>query len=334
MAPKKGTKRRSDSPPADVCETKIKKYSTRSCNRKQISYNEIENNDDVDLDNEESNNKVISNSSDDDFVADNNIKSRKTSPITTSQNKRNSKCPASNKDNASCTNKKASLQDPSVYHAPGFKPVNVDINKVKSELNLSDSDSENSETENFSPTVISNKCPENIPTVSPIDVKREDGVCQSTENVKKCDDISINPWMKNLEALKNNLDCEAENKKEILKKESISTPKKGKKPKEPTNKKTKRKKSENLKDDSNELSLTELLKLENVKKEDSESDADENWEKVKSSPKVSENEKELPKSVEITLDLEGFKRKKKGKDIADIIRLRINRIRREIQLVN
>lgn len=83
------------------------------------------------------------------------------------------------------------------------------------------------------------------------------------------------------------------------------------------------------------LSVSEMLKLEKSEEQASSED-DENWETVKPA-KINETSESLDqpkKNVEIILEAEqAWKRKRKGKDLQEMIRLKINRVRKAIQLV-
>lgn len=345
MGPKKGAKRKSESPPTVLGdEVERKKYITRSSNRKRVSYTETSNEDEIN----EPPVKVVCSSSDDDFMVVDNEKdddkqhqtNRRLSLVTANHNKKNSKPSTSlKKGSRTKSNEAITSCQPMITT---FKPVNIDASKIKSELNLSDeSDSEDSCSDDKSLREFKSSPKGKISSCFPNNCDDQKQWTEHTtvkaEIEAEAENIALNPWMKNLEALKDennhgtvHLKEEAPLKTEKRK----STPKKGKKVKQSAKKTPK-----NVSSSSGlqEISVAEMLKLEENQDSSSEDGDDADWEKVKpivSSVDNQEQEKELPKSVEVTLDVSGLKRKKKGTDIKDLIRLRINRIRREIQLVN
>ena len=325
MPPKKGAKRKSESPTTEGNLVERKEYRTRSSNRKRVSYNESDSN-------EEPPTKIVCSSSDDDFVIDgdatgaNNEQISKTSPFTASQNKKNSKSSAPKKNTLKSHNVTSSSQIP-INSA--FKPVSLDSSKIKSELNLSDSDSESSSSDCNSKSSQNETrfaLPGNTNKVE--ECKVRNNTPQKKEILEKEEPVYVeNPWMKNLEALQNDYVIEEKPMEAKNNTKEPSTKKKGKQLKQA------KKKSNKIteRSESNEISVAEMLELENAQN-DSCSEDDENWERVKPAT-INEQERELPQSVEVTLDITGLKRKKKGMDVENLIRLKINRIRREIQLV-
>lgn len=332
MAPSKASKRKSESPTDGPVERK--RYSTRSLNKKTVNYQEDDIHDDFVASKPS---KKVASSSDDDFeIATEEQKHHDITPDhIESANKVNNSSGINKKTVGSGSKREASKKN--IVKAPpainlGFKPVTYDANKIKSELNLSDdSDSDDSDSDT-GPTQVLSKTNDKKPTISSsfevIQPKLENEDAPELETPEVANNSSaVNPWMKNLEALKE--ECQTENKQPLVKKEKTDTTPK-KKVKTPA-KQSRRKSNKNKPENPDEITVAELLKLE--KMEDSSSDEeDENWEKVKPSS-VTEKEIDLPKSVEVTLDITGIKRKKKGPDIQNMIRLKINRIRREIQLV-
>lgn len=330
MAPSKGAKRKSDSPHTEGVE--IKRYSTRSSSRKAISYKE---GDDGEV--SEAPPKTVSSSDDDDFVIEdkktNYEKEKKESPpsTTTSRaNKKNAKQMAASLSNA--PKKESGRLPPAIPLNIGFKPVRFDVMKMKSELDLSDSsdsDSPSSNEENCFKTPHSKPiCETDLELASSLCKKLDQEQGPSVfknEFVEESD--RVNPWTQNLEALKGNSGRLLEAKSPKIAKDQT---KKGKKIK-PVSKKSQRVLKKNVQTD--ESSVAEMLEEEKAKDSSSSESDDENWEKVKAPSIAVEQERELPKSVEITLELSGLKKKKKGLDVENVIRLKINRIRREIQLV-
>lgn len=336
MPPKKGAKRKSESPPNVETSAERKKYSTRSSNRKRVSYNESENEDEVN----EPPPKILCSSSDDDFVVDEENHKQdcaQLSPVNISEikNKNNVKKPTAKKQVLKKNGKPSNISQAPINIA--FKPVRYDESKIKPELNLSDnSDSEDSSNEGSSSSVnlSSSATRQTTSTLSgdpdnKIQLSEFDTAVKS-ETGTGTDSVGINPWMKNLEALKsesNGPSIQTQTSSKI-----DSTPRKGKRTRQQLVKKGNKATKKN---EQNEISVAEMLKLEKDQSSSSENDDDENWEKVKPAAECGdlEQERELPKSVEVTLDVSSLKRTKKGRDLQDIIRLRINRIRKEIQLV-
>lgn len=214
----------------------------------------------------------------------------------------------------------------------GFKPVSIDITKMKSELDLSDSSDSDSLLNN------DDCCSKTLPSkpVSETDhefesdsfkkQEQEQGLCSAIKNELVEESDKINPWLQNLEALKSDAGELQETKPKPNEKKQ---PTRGKKIRPPSKKSPKVPKK---KGQTEESSVAEMLELEKAQDYSSSESDDENWEKVKAPCIASERERELPKSVEITLELSGLKKKKKGLDVENMIRLKINRIRREIQL--
>ena len=326
MPPKKGAKRKSESPTTEGNLVERKEYRTRSSNRKRVSYNESDSN-------EEPPTKIVCSSSDDDFVIDgdatgaNNEQISKTSPFTASQNKKNLKSSVPKKKTLKSSNNVTSSSQIPINSA--FKPVSLDSSKIKSELNLSDSDSESSSSDCNSKSSQNETrfaLPGNTNKVE--ECKVRNNTPQKKEILEKEESVHVeNPWMKNLEALQNDYVIEEKPMEAKNNTKEPSTKKKGKQLKQA------KKKSNKIteRSESNEISVAEMLELENAQN-DSCSEDDENWERVKPAT-INEQERELPQSVEVTLDITGLKRKKKGMDVENLIRLKINRIRREIQLV-
>lgn len=335
MPPRKGAKRKSESPPTVETSAPGKTYSTRSSNRKRVSYNESENEDEVN----EPPPKILCSSSDDDFVVDDEEKyeqdcAKLPSVIATEvNNKKIAKKTIAHKKQVLKKNGKNSNPQAPINIA--FKPVSYDESKIKSELNLSDnSDSEDSSDEGSCSPQNSSTDAACQATSSKLSKVLDNQMQQTDCSVKNETDVGtdcdgVNPWMKNLEALQN--ECNQFNQIQPPMK-TEHTPKKGKKTKQVLKKGSK---NTMMKTEPNEITVAEMLKLEKDQSSSSENDDDENWEKVKPTATCDdpEQERELPKSVEVTLDVSSLKRKKKGLDLHNIIRLKINRIRKEIQLV-
>ncbi|XP_057368952.1 DNA repair protein complementing XP-C cells homolog [Daphnia carinata] len=328
MAPSKGAKRKSDSPHTEGVETK--RYSTRSSSKKRVSYNESD-----DGEENEAPSKIISSSDDDDFVIEDKEaikyeKKKKQSPPSTNASqtkKKNVKYLAlGHSDTPKQANSRLVVNGPFNI---GFKPVSIDITKMKSELDLSDSSDSDSSLNNdcCSKTPASKLTSETDHEFESVSYKKqEQGLCSTIKNELVEESDKINPWIQNLEALKSDASELQETKpKQIEKKQ----PTRGKKVRPPSKKSPKVPKKKGQTDES---SVAEMLKLEKAQDSSSSDSDDENWEKVKAPCVASEREQELPKSVEITLELSGLKQKKKGLDVENMIRLKINRIRREIQL--
>ncbi len=332
MAPKKGAKRKSAESPAAVENFLEKKqYATRSSNRKRVSYNESDSNAEAEV--YEPPKKIMCSSSDDEVVTgdeeeSHSEKNSKISPSTTFKNKKNliPQQETLRKQNGKIISQLVPIN-------VSFKPVSYDSSKIKSELNLSDdSDSESSSNDDCYPKQSQTNTFTSISENSNNAEKYQgqDSATQAKgEILAESESVGINPWVKNLEALQN--DYVIEEAPLVISHEntpSTSTSRKGKKLKQlpkKINKNVKR-------TESNEISVAEMLKLENAQSDCSEDD--ENWERVKPAMSdATDKERELPKSVEVTLDISGLKRKKKGMDVENLIRLKINRIRREIQLV-
>lgn len=336
MAPKKGAKRKSAESPAAVENLVEKKqYATRSSNRKRVSYNESDSNEETEAEVYEPPKKIMCSSSDDEVVTEDdeeshNEKNSKISPSTTFKNKKNLK---PKKETLKKQNGKIISQLVPINVA--FKPVSYDSSKIKSELNLSDdSDSESSSNDDCTPKKIQTNTFTSLSENSnnaEIYEGQHSVTQQKGEIPAESESVGISPWMKNLEALQN--DYVIEEAPLVISHENTpstttSTSRKGKKLKQ-----LPKKINKNVKRiESNEISVAEMLKLENAQSDCSEDD--ENWERVKPAMSdAADKERELPKSVEVTLDISGLKRKKKGMDVENLIRLKINRIRREIQLV-
>jgi hypothetical protein len=334
MAPNKGAKRKSESPQREENVTERKRYSTRSSNRNRVSYNNESEDDDV----KEPPAKIVCSSEDDDFMIDDEAKDKKeiikSSPTLSETDKRKSRFSVNHRDSSKQKNAKVLPQVPINV---GFKPVSYNVSKMKSELDLSDdsSDSENSmKAKDFCFTTIASEkeCDKDFPESACMKQNQEKLHCTPSkkvlvEELNIDSPTGINPWMQNLKALKNEVHQENECQ---MKTEIISTKAKGKKIKPPATKKINKDPAKNS--PLNEISVAEMLKQEKIQESSSEDD-DENWEKVKPSCDVPEQARKLPKSVEITLEVSGLKTKKKGLDVENLIRLKINRIRREIQLV-
>ena len=338
MAPNKGAKRKSESPQTEENVVERKRYSTRSSNRKQLSYNES----DDELNKQPT--KIVCSSEDDDFVIqDEETKDNKEiiEPSHTSSSaklaKKNSRYFETNpKDTPRPKVAKVVTQTPINV---GFKPVSYDISKLKSELDLSDSsDSEssmNAENDCLSTTAFKRQCKNDSTSANSLCTKQNQEKLHCTTSLEKVsveqlDNFSpteVDPWILNLKALKNESQQENES---VMKTEVTLTKKRGKKLKSLTTKKIT--KNTVKRSQPEEISVAEMLKQEEIQDSCSEED-DDNWERVKPSCDIPEHERELPKSVEITLEVSGFKHKKKGIDVENLIRLKINRIRREIQLV-
>ena len=327
VRPNKGTKRKSESPETEenVAATR-KRYSTRSSNRKRMSYNESD---------DESNQppvKIACSSEDDDFlIQDEETKGEeetvKSSPTSSETDKRNSKCSVTKPKNT--FKRKSAKILPQVPIHVGFKPVHYNISKLKSELDLSDSSDSETSMEAEDCTFTENLCKMQ---------NQEKTHCTPSKSVlvEELNIVSptgISPWIQNLNALKNEVYQENE---PIIKTEVIPKKSRGKKLKPtPSKKINKCAATKKMVVQPKEISIAEMLKEEKVQDPTfSSEDDDENWERVKASPcVVPEQDRELPKSVEITLEVSGLKNKKKGLDMENLIRLKINRIRREIQLV-
>lgn len=328
---KTAAKRRSDSP-ASECDVERKKYRTRASNRnQQVSYKEEHvdsescERQDKDFEEEFHTNETIDEAS---------TRSSKQKPRTKRSLK---KSPTNSGSGANSVTANLII--------PAFKPVNVDNLKVKSELDLSDSDSDDSDNA-VANTSKTSKQPSTNPLSSHSNVKHEKGddcVSEKAENSQSGSvGLAISDiWMKNLEALNhgkssdtsNDLVIEKENCSVVKTEISDSKPEKPEKlvrnrqrkqKKTPTKEKRKGKKDMDV--------LDELLECENLQFDSAISEDDENWEKVKEE-KVIEEERELPDKVEVMVDVGDVKKKRKGVDIQNIIRLKLNRIRREIQQV-
>ncbi|KAI9558622.1 hypothetical protein GHT06_015410 [Daphnia sinensis] len=332
MAPSKGAKRKSNSPHTEGVERK--RYSTRSSSKKRVSYTESVGGDSGEEN--EAPSKTANSSDDDDFViedreAKHEEKKKQSPPSTTASQTKKKNVKHLALGQSDVPKQANSRVLPNVPINIGFKPVSIDITKMKSELDLSDSsDSESS---------LNNDCCSKTPaskSISKIDhesesspykkQEQEEVLCSAIRNELVEESDKINPWLQNLEALKSDAGELQETKpKQIEKKQ----PTRGKKIKPPNKKSPKFSKK---KDQTDESSVAEMLELEKAQDSSSSDSDDENWEKVKAPCVASERERELPKSVEITLELSGLKQKKKGLDVENMIRLKINRIRREIQL--
>ena len=173
-----------------------------------------------------------------------------------------------------------------------FKPGNNVI--IQSQLDLSDTDSDSCSDSEPSKALIAT--PLTLPNTDTNDVNNF-----QEEAVPTCD---INLWKQNLEAL------EVKPKLELEDPEEATSSKKGKLLKK---------------------GVAKLLKLAGEKKEESSSE-DENWEKIDEKP-LSVAEKKLPtKNVEVTIDLKTERRSKKERDLQEMLRLQVNRYRKQVQI--
>lgn len=321
MAPRKaGTKRRSDSPISER-NVETKKCRTRASKRNQVSYKE---------DSDFSENEAIQGKkgiSDKDFAVDEEMNDEVSSSKSRTRAKR---APKTN-------------VPPHTNHSiSAFKPVNVDDFKVTSELNLSDSDSDDSTSIAITSNKYSPSSPHSIH--SSIKQEKKDDDLTSTGNQSLPGNLNANVpatdiWMSNLEALNHGkvLNCKNDDKlsKDAIKSPSIKTKnlkkvREKKQRKAPAKEKSKKTKQE----DPEDIDVSELLKFEKLHADAAdESEDDENWEKVKEETMLQE-ERQLPDKVEVMVDVgDGMKKRRKELDIQNMIRLKLNRIRREIQMV-
>jgi hypothetical protein len=297
MAPNKGAnKRKSESPQTEENMAERKRYITRSSNRNQVSYHES---DDDEL--KEPPPKIVCSSEDDDFVnqdketednEETSIEPLSTSAAKLAKAKRNYRhSETSSKDIPRKKIAKVVAQAPINV---GFKPVSYDISKMKSELDLSDSS--DSENDCLTTTSASKKqCNKDSVMTNSLCMKedQERSHCTSLQKefVEQLDvsPTGVDPWIQNLRALKNESQQENES---VMKTEVISTKARGKKIKQlPTKTRTKNAVKRNQ---TNEISLAEMLKQEEVQDSSCSEDDDENWERVKPSCDVPEQDRELP----------------------------------------
>ena len=361
MAPnRKGTKRKSESPPPE--EGDVKKYRTRASSRnKSVSYKEevssseaeevpqkAEIGHDSNFEGDSS-----SSSSEEEKVPEevesssNESSKKKSSPyfssVSAARNRRNAAATKNGK-----VKKNLKLAVAAASQKQVFKPVNLDQVDIQAEVNLSGSDSEDnscsSSDDDFIKPIKKKKSPSK-PKTATEEVDKE----ESEENAvsEQQEDAALDAWSSNLEALNN---CQpkasaSNDTTEVAPTVPSAVKAKGgssRKPKASKTKTEKKKPSPSkraVKAGGERLpsNVAELLKAEKNDQELSSED-DENWEKVaanSSSPNGEGDDYQLPaEGVEIVLaGGQTFGRKRKGPDIQNLIRLKINRIRREVQLV-
>lgn len=365
MAPnRKGTKRKSESPPAP--EEDVKKYKTRASSRnKSVSYQEkvssseaeevpqkAERKDDsnFEVDNSSSSSVEEKVSEEVDSSSDENSKKRSSPYFTSAPTARKRRNAAATKNGKVSQVKKNSVKFAVATMSQNqvFKPVNLDKVDIQAEVNLSGSDSDDkpssSDDDDFQkPKKKSISKPKT--ETEKVDEENADEKALSEQQ----ENTALDPWSSNLEALNNcqpkvstsnEVTEEAPTSSSVIKSKGVSS----RQPKTSKNKKEKKKPSSSklvVKADGERLpsNVAELLKAEKNDQELSSED-DENWEKVvankdSSSPNREGEDYQLPaEGVEIVLaGGQNFGRKRKGPDIQNLIRLKINRIRREIQLV-
>ena len=328
MAPSKGSKRKSESPPES--ETNVKKYRTRSSSiQKRVSYNEDSNDEAKEIDQEKT-----QTDSDEDFILDpvgQKHDGSKDEKLVSTLKKMNSRSSTGFQKQQQV--QKDSNNSQQVLNSL-FKPVPLTSSNIKSELNLSDADtSSSSSDEEDLQQASSLPQPRAVSSISNVpDKKVEDAPSSAVADV----------WMRNLEALH-----AEENATVIQEKIPLMSPKTKVLPSGSNKNKGKQLKSSSKGRDipsgskadatstdspSKSCIVQQLLKLEEPD-QDSSSEDDE-WEKVIDSSGAAQPAGAPLKSVEITLEVEeSWKRKKKKRDLQDLIRLRINRIRKAIQLV-
>lgn len=353
MAPARGSKRKSESPPE--LGSDVKKYRTRSsvAARKQTNYHEDSSDDEAETQNHK---RMESSSSEEDFVIDSHQIDSKEEETTPRSSRKRAGLSKPNVISMQRQLKDESCNAQQVRN-PAFKPVAIDSSGVKIELDLSDSDSSSSnDCNNLSDDKRKSKYFLSRTKEISTSIDATAGVADAEQSTDVAPDI----WMKNLEALHgqshviqekvphgenscttvNDIKVEAVSSKRKAqhkqqRKESAKSNAKGKQLKSSAAKsKLTSKKSSQAAGVTNqsELNVVKLLKEEEPD-QDTSSDDDENWERVVDVPPVS-GDSEVPKSVEVILEVdEPWKRKKKGRDLQDLIRLRINRIRKAIQLV-
>lgn len=335
MPPKKGIKRKSESP--SKLESSVKRYQTRSSSsNKNVNYFEDSS--------EEVNSKTLEtpNKSDDDFIENDNSPNNSCADIGMDEGKKKKGTNAkrtnslpTTQSQTSSRNKKAK-PDLAPSLNPNFRPVSCNSSKIKAELDLSDSESScySSSGEDETKLKTSLLSDEDSAFTSPIN-----NACSSFNEKSEHNDLEgedeeavySSVWMKNLKAI------DADQKTDF-----VSVPPSLSIPAVPRRTKGKQLKkldqsTEKRAGVTNDIEISsaviELLKSQEPNLESSSED-DENWEKVESRPVTLAGEKVSNKSVQIELEVEqSWKRKKKNKDLQDLIRLKINRARKAIQLV-
>ena len=174
-----------------------------------------------------------------------------------------------------------------------FKPGNNVI--IQSQLDLSDTDSDS--CSDAEPSKVSTAASSPIPAAA-----STDDTIDYPEEAEPAYDINL--WKQNLEAL------EVKPKLEPEEPEELNVSKKGKILKK---------------------GVAKLLKLAGEKKEESSSE-DENWEKIDEKVLPVVEEKLPAKNVEVTIDLKLQRRSKKERDLHEMLRLQVNRIRKQVQI--
>lgn len=338
MPPKKGIKRKSESPP--TLESSGKRYQTRSSSSlsKNVKYFE-DSCEEVGGKTPETQNK-----SDDDFIENDTPPNKSCAEIGMDEDvkkkstkaKRPHPLPATQSQSSSRNKKTKPDLAPSLN--TNFKPVSCNSSNIKAELDLSDSDSSCSSSSEEDETKLKTSLLSNEDSAFTSPNKE---ACSSftdksehNEPVGEEEAVYSIAWMENLKAI------------DVSKKrDSVSDPSslsthtaaprrtKGKQLKKHDPSPGKVAGVNNDREVSS--AVIELLKSQEPNLESSSED-DENWEKVESRPLAGMVSEEVPnKSVQIELEVEqSWKRKKKDKDLQDLIRLKINRVRKAIQLVS
>ena len=174
-----------------------------------------------------------------------------------------------------------------------FKPGNNIV--IQSQLDLSDTDSDS--CSDPGPSKIS---PPATSTLLPV----ADNISENDHFEESAPACDINLWKQNLEALET---------KPRLDLEELEEP-------------TFSKKGKHLK-----KGVAKLLKLAGEIKEESSSE-DENWEKIEEKVLLVAEKKPLGGNVEVTIDLKIGRRSKKERDLHEMLRLQVNRFRKQVQI--
>ena len=199
-----------------------------------------------------------------------------------------------------------------------FKPVSLHEDKLKKELDLSDSDSDE-DLPHTNLTVL--KSNDRISSLSSSEVPSVEKEL-SAETSKEEETVDL--WSQNLKALGINKDPVKEIPNDKLQTKANKLSRKGK-----NLKKSRQSPSSVLK---GEVDVAKLLKL-GEKSESGSSSEDDGWEKVDTSvPPVIDKQEEPPGDVQVTVKVEDNRRKKKQFDFQDFVRKKMNRMRKEIQV--